>query len=254
MSSLMDENQSGNLPKPRQLASSQPETVSSGSLTPTLPRLSIPIWRTCSAGPECMPREGPVIPHHDVLRLNHPIPIDQSTSNSPLISVETTKRMIDGEFSHSISEYIIFDCRYPYEFDGGHIPGAINLPPQSTEKILKRMFFRQPPIRRTKPLVIIFHCEFSSHRGPKARSLFRTIDRNENRRNYPNLYYPYSYVIKGGYQQFYADYPYLTDGYVTMKDKRYSHDLVENKQTERQSRDGLSVLRSSSCPTKRLFG
>ena len=31
------------------------------------------------------------------------------------------KRVLAGEFSNDIEEFHILDCRYPYEFEGGHI-------------------------------------------------------------------------------------------------------------------------------------
>lgn len=37
------------------------------------------------------------------------------------ISPETVSKVIDGQYSEDIEEAIIVDCRYPYEYDGGHI-------------------------------------------------------------------------------------------------------------------------------------
>ena len=34
-------------------------------------------------------------------------------------------KVLDGEYSHVLDETIIVDCRYPYEFDGGHIKVSI---------------------------------------------------------------------------------------------------------------------------------
>lgn len=38
-----------------------------------------------------------------------------------IISPETLAGLIGGKYSESIGSYRIIDCRYPYEFDGGHI-------------------------------------------------------------------------------------------------------------------------------------
>lgn len=38
-----------------------------------------------------------------------------------IISPETLADLIGGKYSESIGSYRIIDCRYPYEFDGGHI-------------------------------------------------------------------------------------------------------------------------------------
>lgn len=37
------------------------------------------------------------------------------------ISAETVSRVIDGHYDDEIEQAIIIDCRYPYEFEGGHI-------------------------------------------------------------------------------------------------------------------------------------
>jgi rhodanese-related sulfurtransferase len=59
------------------------------------------------------------------------------------------------------AELFIVDCRFSYEYEGGHIKGAINVKtPEELEK-----FFLESPITDRK-VIIIFHCEFSSHRGP----------------------------------------------------------------------------------------
>ena len=37
------------------------------------------------------------------------------------ISSETLSRVIEGEFENEVEKCIIVDCRYPYEYEGGHI-------------------------------------------------------------------------------------------------------------------------------------
>ena len=67
-------------------------------------------------------------------------------------------------------EIIIIDCRYMYEYVGGHIESSVNV----TDPIdIETMFFSgtspecfQNNFQREN-LVIIFHCEFSQKRGPK---------------------------------------------------------------------------------------
>ncbi len=71
-------------------------------------------------------------------------------------------QLIDGGFSNVIDEQFIIDCRFPYEYNGGHIDGAINV--NSMEE-LEKMFFENPI--SDKRIAIIFHCEFSSHRAPR---------------------------------------------------------------------------------------
>ena len=72
-----------------------------------------------------------------------------------------------GEFSETVQEHIVVDCRYPYEYDGGHIQGAVNI---YTREALIEKFFNEnanADSGTSKRKVIIFHCEFSSKRGPK---------------------------------------------------------------------------------------
>ena len=42
---------------------------------------------------------------------------------------------------------------------------------------------------------MVFHCEFSSERGPKMYEIFRAMDRNRN--SYPKLTWPEIYLLKG---------------------------------------------------------
>ena len=55
--------------------------------------------------------------------------------------------------------------------------------------------------------VIIFHCEFSQKRGPRALRMLREIDRQLNYNDFPNLYYPEVYILEGGYSNFFRHYP-----------------------------------------------
>lgn len=99
------------------------------------------------------------------------------------ISPETLVDLMNGHYSDLIGAYAIVDCRYPYEYEGGHISGAVNI--FSNEDLIEKFFSENlttshmivpPPskasqsgtevsiVRRT---ALIFHCEFSSKRGPK---------------------------------------------------------------------------------------
>ena len=66
---------------------------------------------------------------------------------------------------------INFICRYPYEYEGGHIRGAINIFTKEqllkdyTEDKLGKKSHKTDKIN-VKRNVLIFHCEFSSERGP----------------------------------------------------------------------------------------
>jgi rhodanese-related sulfurtransferase len=73
--------------------------------------------------------------------------------------------VLNNVYSSEIENLYIIDCRYPYEYEGGHIQTAKNL---YTRTHMYNEFFRKPiqlkdPLKRN---IFIFHCEFSSERAP----------------------------------------------------------------------------------------
>ena len=127
---------------------------------------------------------------------------------------------------HSESHpYIVVDCRFDYEYSGGHIANAINL--DSPHKV-EEYFFRNREVvqdlmqRRT---IIVFHCEFSQHRGPKMYRTLREIDRSLHMHHYPQVFYPEIYLLEGGYKEFQSKNPTLCNGsYLPMADKEFKED------------------------------
>lgn len=73
--------------------------------------------------------------------------------------------VLQNIYSSDIENLHIIDCRYPYEYEGGHIPSAKNL---YTRSQVYDEYFRQPLELKdpTKRNIFIFHCEFSSERAP----------------------------------------------------------------------------------------
>ena len=79
--------------------------------------------------------------------------------------------LLDGKYDSQVRRYIIIDCRFDYEYLGGHIPGAINMNNTSRlEEYLLGMAASKPepstsgdPSRKT---ILVFHCEFSVKRAP----------------------------------------------------------------------------------------
>lgn len=108
-----------------------------------------------------------------------------------------------GQFNHLVEQVIVIDCRYPYEFEGGHIKGALNL---HQEDQVEDFLLKKPivPCCPEKRVVIIFHCEFSSERGPRMCRFVRERDRAMN--DYPKLHYPELYILKGGYKDFFPHF------------------------------------------------
>eukprot|EP00013_Stygamoeba_regulata_P020949 CAMPEP_0177649998 /NCGR_PEP_ID=MMETSP0447-20121125/11695_1 /TAXON_ID=0 /ORGANISM="Stygamoeba regulata, Strain BSH-02190019" /LENGTH=1001 /DNA_ID=CAMNT_0019152813 /DNA_START=273 /DNA_END=3278 /DNA_ORIENTATION=- len=123
---------------------------------------------------------------------------------SPLISVHTMKALLEGEFANALDSFAVIDCRYPYEFEGGHIKGAVNV---WRADHLRQRFLETTARQGRKQTAFIFHCEFSSERAPRLCKLLREWDRNLNALNYPQLYYPQLYVLKDGYKEFHRHFP-----------------------------------------------
>ncbi|XP_041065253.1 cell division cycle 25 homolog d [Carcharodon carcharias] len=140
------------------------------------------------------------------------------------ISARTVAALLGGEFEHVIDEYVIVDCRYPYEYNGGHIKGALNL--YTEEQLINTFFPSQAlPYPRKHWRVIIFHCEFSSERGPKFCRNLRRMDRNAN--VYPRLCFPELYILKDGYKEFFQEFETFCEpqGYIQMHHKDYREEL-----------------------------
>ena len=121
----------------------------------------------------------------------------------------------------------VVDARFGYEYDGGHIRGAVNAP---TAEDLHRLTLSLPDTT-----LLVFHCEFSECRAPALCRWLRNEDRKANAENFPRLSFPHLYVLKGGYAAFYAEFPDLCEpcGYVKMKE--------EGRKRERK--EGLARVR-----------
>ncbi|KAM9842866.1 M-phase inducer phosphatase 2 [Aulostomus maculatus] len=155
---------------------------------------------------------------------------------------------LTDQFNHLVERVIVIDCRYPYEFEGGHIKGALNLHQEDQVQgfLLKTPIIPSCPDKR---IVIIFHCEFSSERGPRMCRFVREQDRAMN--EYPKLHYPELYILKGGYKEFYLRFQSQCEpkSYRTMLDEDFKEDLRKCRLKsrtwagERSKRDMYSRLK-----------
>jgi len=117
------------------------------------------------------------------------------------ITPQTMADLLDGKFDDLVEEFFIVDSRYPYEFEGGHIKDALNI---FEKQHILTQFLKNPPKEKSeKRKILIFHCEFSSKRGPSMSRFLRNKDRDAHQDSYPNLYYPELYLLEGGYKEFY---------------------------------------------------
>lgn len=146
----------------------------------------------------------------------------------PRIKVETLCKILDGYYKEFFDEVIVVDCRFEYEYQGGHINGAVNV---SSQQELEDNFLNDDDDSNNflkdskKTKLIVFHCEFSSYRGPLMASHLRTCDRNKNQENYPHLDYPNILVLEGGYKSFFdlQSHRCFPQKYVEMNDNNHKN-------------------------------
>jgi hypothetical protein len=104
-----------------------------------------------------------------------PMDVDQSkpvlptvfrpkTPDIRCITPATLCDLIAGRFNESVSRCHIVDCRFDYEYEGGHIRNAIHV--AEPHEAISR-FFRETPLEGELPVCLVFHCEFSKNRAPK---------------------------------------------------------------------------------------
>jgi rhodanese-related sulfurtransferase len=117
------------------------------------------------------------------------------------ITPQTMVNVLDGVYQSCYNQLLIIDCRYPYEYLGGHIPGAINI---NTPDAIDRLLLENPD--KSSHTCIVFHCEFSSQRAPRMALHVRNFDRLLNSDRYPHLHYPEIYILDGGYKAFYDSF------------------------------------------------
>lgn len=110
--------------------------------------------------------------------------------------------LVQGHWHHLYQRLLIIDCRYPYEYEGGHLPGAINV--NTLEAIDEMLFAAAEGMADT---ILVFHCEFSSERAPRMALHVRNKDRLLNAHRYPHLQYPEVYILEGGYKNFFLTHP-----------------------------------------------
>lgn len=155
-----------------------------------------------------------------------------------MILPSTLADVLQGKYLSVVDEVTIVDCRYPFEYEGGHIKGAINV--FSSEDLLSEFLEKAAPTPNSRR-ALVFHCEFSSERGPKLSRLLREKDRQIN--EYPALKHPEIYVLEGGYKAFYEGFQDLCtpQGYVPMRHKGHEADLRWYRSMTSKSRTALQI-------------
>lgn len=173
------------------------------------------------------------------------------------------------------TRFYIVDCRYWYEYQGGHIKNAIQILPESSDdddddasidlnecirEKITNMFFSEANLKNrsdSQRTVIFVHCEYSQKRGPEVYGFIKGIDREKHEEEWPFQLYPDVYIIHGGYKAFFASYSHLcTSGnHVAMCDSNFNEEMIKwntrfkrvssrNRREDRNSR--RQVVRSAS--------
>ncbi|XP_060002263.1 M-phase inducer phosphatase 3 isoform X3 [Lagenorhynchus albirostris] len=180
--------------------------------------------------------------------------LEEDSNQGPLIGdFSKVAALLLGKFQGLIEIFYIIDCRYPYEYLGGHIQGALNL---YSQEELYNFFLKKPivPLDTQKRIIIVFHCEFSSERGPRMYRSLRQEDRAVNQ--YPALYYPELYILKGGYRDFFPEYMELCEpqSYCPMHHQDHKTELLRCRnqskawEGERQLRGQIALLVKDVSP------
>lgn len=124
---------------------------------------------------------------------------EDQADNLPRIDKSTLLQVLGGNFNDRFDNIMIIDCRFEYEYEGGHINGAVNF---NDKDQLASLLFNSPQSRTA----LVLHCEYSAHRAPIMAKYIRQRDRAINVDTYPHLTYPDLYILDGGYSSFFAEH------------------------------------------------
>ncbi|KAH9001541.1 hypothetical protein EDB92DRAFT_1932038 [Lactarius akahatsu] len=161
------------------------------------------------------------------------------------INCKTLNDVLDGVFKSRIVSYQVIDCRFDYEYIGGHVPGALNI---NTTTQLEEYFLGA---NANKPVpsvsgeggpkhILIFHCEFSAKRAPTFAKHLRSKDRSVNNHSYPRVHFPEVYILEGGYCQYFKESGARCEpsGYVRMDDPYHAASRKEDLDQFRKAKFG----------------
>ncbi|WWC96979.1 hypothetical protein V866_003856 [Kwoniella sp. B9012] len=152
------------------------------------------------------------------------------------ITPNTLQELLAGKYHSRVKRYHIIDCRFDYEYEGGHIEGAINVKSMDAldQLLLSEskgvhangnalpMPSRSGELEEGEQVVLVFHCEFSAKRAPTFAKHLRSRDRLINNALYPKIFYPEVYILEGGYCGFYQSQPdRCNGGYTPMDDPKH---------------------------------
>ncbi|GIY03007.1 m-phase inducer phosphatase 2 [Caerostris extrusa] len=140
------------------------------------------------------------------------------------VTPDVVVNLLSGKYPYKCT---LIDCRYPYEYEGGHIHNAINL--YHTDLAEENFFNSLSHNMIGNRDIWVFYCEFSSERAPNMMRYIRQRDRKINTESYPALFYPEIYLLEGGYKSFFSSFKMFCEpqSYLKMVDKRFTDKLAE---------------------------
>ncbi|KIJ68949.1 hypothetical protein HYDPIDRAFT_80433 [Hydnomerulius pinastri MD-312] len=156
---------------------------------------------------------------------------------------KTLDALLDGAYDDQIAEFHVIDCRFDYEYNGGHVPGAVNINTTSgVEEFLLGINKPKPCVSgdSSKKTILVFHCEFSAKRAPTFAKHLRSKDRALNNHVYPKIHYPEVYILEGGYCEYFKQCAdrCQPQSYVTMDDPSHALSRREDLDQFRKAKFG----------------
>ena len=242
------------------------------------PDFDNPPWPLAATpDPSCSPSPSPapIDPTPSPSASPHPwytqrpkLPLSGKTSDGvAMISCATVASLLRGdEWAAEFDSVLVLDCRFAYEYSGGHIRGAVNFTSlqQLTEALLPadvtavtetlsslsslssssssspESSTPSPPPSPSRRC-LVFHCEYSQSRAPQYFSALRRLDTALH--PFPALSpsFPDMYVMEGGYRKWVTDFPELCEphgGYVEMNAKQWREECGRGLKARKAEKRG----------------
>jgi len=156
------------------------------------------------------------------------VPVKRGQHSHHRISIHTAAQFVRGEIPLPPgTELIIWDGRFHYEYEGGHIRNARNFHHNGDLRREEVEKFVVNARSQNKRYVVLCYCQFSSARAPKLLDILRAAERDVQLRNRDSALLLSEessrftvFLVDKGYNKFYAHYPELCDpnGYVKEDD------------------------------------
>lgn len=121
------------------------------------------------------------------------------------ISTEYLYRLLSipkESYPTGISDIVMIDARWKYEYEKGHVKGSINIDLHMAKDIQNILWQDKTPTYPKSTAIILF-CQYSHKRSLK---LYRKIMKTDINLDYPNLY-----ILEGGYDLFFKHAIYSKD-------------------------------------------